>query len=661
MAINGHTEVLDGSSKLLSWLTPQNTAYVQLIGYAWNYFKTVPTVGGTKPYLRYCCFDSGGTEFGSHNPAMTYACFVDSLIPWLAFSGDSSLISHVKACLDYMLANGTTSGSWDWPNVPFATSEFGAFTYTGDGDADDDDTDGLEPDKIGELGHAYLKFWQLTGDTTYRDAAIDCADALQSHVRTGSTTQSPWPFRVYGPTGAVNQEYGCNAVAGVELFDELIRLGIGNTSAYTTARNTAWNWVLGANGPMTTNKWQAYFEDIHRSQDEAGNDNQLVPMETCRYILNRNNPADVDPNYTTHVPALLTWVVTNFSAGTSFSAQRIDEQDVCCGDPGLTSHTARWASINALWYAQTSTSSFKEDAYRSFNFVTYGLDNTGGRIKAALAATDDYWWSDSYGDLIKHYMDGFAAVPEWAPPSETHIVSVRGLGGLPAVVQAIKYNTLGVSYTTFEPGIERVRVAFTPTRVTSNGVRLPQRSDLTQEGWVYDAGTTLLSVRHDTGTAMVLGDGDSTAVAGHVGPRAQCVGVTTGGQAVRPVADVTDGGWTNELDSNVNLYASIDELPASDADYIKSSASPVNDAATVALGVLSAPVAGTRTLYYRYKKDLAGHQIDLVVDLMEGASVVQTWTHTDVPYTWQDAVQTVSGTITNWSALRLRFTANQVS
>ena len=43
----------------------------------------------------------------------------------------------------------------------------------------------LEIDKIGEMGIAYLKFYQLSGEAKYLKAAINCADALVKHVRTG--------------------------------------------------------------------------------------------------------------------------------------------------------------------------------------------------------------------------------------------------------------------------------------------------------------------------------------------------------------------------------------------------------------------------------------------------------------------------------------------
>ena len=40
-------------------------------------------------------------------------------------------------------------------------------------------------------------------------------------------------------------------------------------------------------------------------------------------------------------------------------------------------------------------------------------------------------------------------------------------------------------------------------------------------------------------------------------------------QFARPDADVSDGDWLNQDDSNSNLYASIDEASHSDSDYIK--------------------------------------------------------------------------------------------
>lgn len=65
-------------------------------------------------------------------------------------------------------------------------------------------------------------------------------------------------------------------------------------------------------------------------------------------------------------------------------------------------------------------------------------------------------------------------------------------------------------------------------------------------------------------------------------------------QFARPDADITDGAWTPS--TGVDLYATIDETPASDADYISTNA---NSTAEVGLGTLATPAAGTQTFRLR--------------------------------------------------------------
>jgi len=112
------------------------------------------------------------------------------------------------------------------------------------------------------------------------------------------------------------------------------------------------------------------------------------------------------------------------------------------------------------------------------------------------------------------------------------------------------------------------------------------------------------------------------------------------------IADMSDGGWTNELGSNVNLYASLDETVASDADYIRSSLSPlVADEVTLKLGSLNYPLATTdHTLRYRYRKDATGGEtINLTVTLYlaDGVTVITARTHADIDAV-TDAVLTLT-------------------
>ena len=143
-----------------------------------------------------------------HNPAGLYAMLTESAVLWYAFSGDRAAVDVVRRALDYQLAHGTTPAFWDWARVPYASANAGEAEYGGADDAWCDycgrgeETGVIEPDKVGELGFAYLQMFELTGEGRFREAAIACADALAKHVAPGDEQRSPWPFRVRAATGA---------------------------------------------------------------------------------------------------------------------------------------------------------------------------------------------------------------------------------------------------------------------------------------------------------------------------------------------------------------------------------------------------------------------------------------------------------------------------
>lgn len=131
-------------------------------------------------------------------------------------------------------------------------------------------------------------------------------------------------------------------------------------------------------------------------------------------------------------------------------------------------------------------------------------------------------------------------------------------------------------------------------------------------------------------------------------------------EVLRADADISDGSWTTDTGGTI-LYAAIDEVSADDADYIQSSLGPSNDSCEVSL---SNPVSSLTTplkVRYRYKKS-DGEQIDLTVELVQGTTVIATWTHTAIGTTITAAEQTLSApeaaSITDFTDLRVRFTAN---
>ena len=71
---------------------------------------------------------------------------------------------------------------------------------------------------------------------------------------------------------------------------------------------------------------------------------------------------------------------------------------------------------------------------------------------------------------------------------------------------------------------------------------------------------------------------------------------------IQPDADITDGNWVNEVGSNVDLYASVDEALASDSDYIRSGDSPSADIVRLRLSNHDATPNEPYRVRYRYQR-----------------------------------------------------------
>lgn len=131
--------------------------------------------------------------------------------------------------------------------------------------------------------------------------------------------------------------------------------------------------------------------------------------------------------------------------------------------------------------------------------------------------------------------------------------------------------------------------------------------------------------------------------------------------AQAPIYDVSDGAWLNEL-GGTNLTASIDEDAPDDADYIRSEDNPASSSCEIALGPNLVNPGDELIVEYRLGKS-GTSQVDLTVALMQGASTITTWTHTNVSATPTTISQSVTGatlaSITDFSALSVKFTANK--
>jgi hypothetical protein len=485
--------VLDESGKLLSWLRPQETAFARNATSAWNFLATQVPVqsNGLKTFYAYPSF-SPITQVPTqwlHHPAGLNSMLVESGLAIHAYTGDRSVLELLRPLLAYQIDHGMTPADGVWPNVPYSSSMPGVTSYQGGDDVwacDNPEPCGrgdgygvIEPDKVGESGLGYLRLYKATGDTRFRDVAIDCADALAANVRKGDATHSPWPMRVHAQSGEIREEYGANVIAPIKLFDELYRLQLGDQQKYQRAWMMAWAWMMEY--PMRNNHWSGYFEDIPIMTSPSDNLNQYIPMETARYLMQRPK---LDPYWREHVKQLLDFTEKTFGGdshngpGLQWGAIAIGEQLIYNYKMG--SHTSRFASVNALWFDRTGDLEAKEKAFRSFNWATYMNDGNGA--VSTVPEGGDTWFTDGYGDYIRHYMSGMAAVPEWAPPGENHLL------GTTSVVQEISYGSEAITYTTFDAeATDVLRVSKRPGQVLAGDRRLREVKDLQEEGYTLQS------------------------------------------------------------------------------------------------------------------------------------------------------------------------------
>jgi len=98
-----------------------------------------------------------------------------------------------------------------------------------------------------------------------------------------------------------------------------------------------------------------------------------------------------------------------------------------------------------------------------------------------------------------------------------------------------------------------------------------------------------------------------------------------------PDGDVATNSWTDQSGGTTNLYTAIDEVAASDSDYIQSPAAPVTTQYYEAsLSDIADPLSSTgHIVHYRYEKNVSGGAANLTVGLYQG-NVVQNLDHAAV-------------------------------
>jgi len=510
-SFNNHKVILDENSKIISWITPQSKAYDQFLRQRWNFIKThVPNSPGPQSsYPQYYFYCAYWNENGKLKPDMwmndvgeKIPNWVESALLYYAYTGDTAVMSIVVNLATYAIEHGTSPAAFAWPNFPYTTTNAGDTEFRGFTSAKRFALHEIQVDHAGDMGLAYYRLFLYTGDEKFKIAAINVANTLSDKVCTGSATQSPWPYRVIMNTGKVTAEYGANWMGCYMLLDNLAKSNLGNVTAYANACKKVREFILEY--PMKT----GYWTDGHTNNNVNSN-TYKSNMSASNITLYMLDHPEFNPDWKTDVPALIKWTEDNFvfrcapgEPATQWGANIVGEQDGFL--PKMDYQTARYAAECARWFRVSGDETYKEKAYRSLNWVTYCNDTNGLATESPVSKNISNWWSDCYGEGPRMFYHAFAAIPEWVPPGENHILYSE------CVLKNVFYQSNKLMYTaTMNSGIEFIKLSFKPDKIILNGSEIPLLSEEDKQGYTLknlkDGGYVIRISRKKTGDIVIIG------------------------------------------------------------------------------------------------------------------------------------------------------------
>ncbi len=488
-----HNIQTDNNGNLIPWYNADpGISYDHDLGLIWNFWKNIPTTLGTKFYMTDHTY-GGATQQGNMVGGDQFAMAMSSWALYYAYTGDTSLVEDMAYIASNYLQNSLSASNAAWPNLPYPCNTVNPTLPVYDGDF----VLGAgytQPDKAGSFAFELLTLYKITGDTTYLNPAISIANTLATKVAPGDSATSPYPFKVNAQTGAIplgipGSNYTTNFVSIMLLFEQLQTLGLGDTAQYDSAYHTIKTWIQTY--PQHTNNWGCFFEDISGPSNTETN-----AVNMARYILNH---PDWDNTYKQDARAILDWTYNTFadSAWSQYNAIAIFEQSADLKPGG--SHTSRYASTELIYAEKTSDTSRVAEAIRELNWATY-LCDTSGQCRFS-PAEGSIWYTDGYGDYVRHFLRGMGAYPQIAPSTANHLLASS------SVVTFVDYQPQVINYRTFDnSSYETLRLTSKPLQVLVNGVALNEQSNLNTQGWVWIPYATggALKIYHTGGNSVQI-------------------------------------------------------------------------------------------------------------------------------------------------------------
>ena len=517
-----HSIKTDTQGKIIPWYSADlGKSYSHVVKLCWQFWQNMRTdQNGLPYYMNHQVWrplpndprGMGGDQF---------AMMLSSWQLLYQYTGDENVRENMKFMADYYLSHSLSPKDAMWPNIPFP---YNTLVYSGIFDGDMTEGVGVtQPDKAGSFGYELVQLhfttsrfqWQPVYSNRYLDFAVEIANTLAAKTQKGDNDNSPLPFKVNAFTGEVanlknswsgatvitgKSSYTSNWVGTLRLFEELIKLNKGNVALYQKAHEIIIDWMKAY--PLKTNKWGPFFEDI-----EGWSDTQINAVTFAKYMM--ENPA-LFPNWKTEVPNIFDWAYKTMGNKDwqKYGVIVMNEQ-TAYQTPG-NSHSSRQAAAELQYAALTGDNSRTENAIRILNWATYMVDTDGKNNYPR----DEVWFTDGYGDYVRHYLRAMAYMPELAPADETHIL--HSTAPLMLVNYAGNHNkTLGedVPYKDVDKvslyyhcvaksGIQTIKSPTKPSKVLVGKKEISELQTLNKEGFTWKNG--LLKIRHENAIDVTI-------------------------------------------------------------------------------------------------------------------------------------------------------------
>jgi hypothetical protein len=134
----------------------------------------------------------------------------------------------------------------------------------------------------------------------------------------------------------------------------------------------------------------------------------------------------------------------------------------------------------------------------------------------------------------------------------------------------------------------------------------------------------------------------------------------------RPSADISRGSWTTQSGGTANLFATLDEEAADDADYVISALNANSTYECRLSSVAPAIIPRAHLIALRGRKDASGGNTKgVTVDLIQGTTVIGSLPFPDLPFAVQQQnvsiPKSMTSQITDYADLRVRLTSTGIT